>query len=625
MPCYMYKKLLVLVLLVSSIYTLYAHAPGDSILANLQKTHPRLIATSSDFERIAREKETDAYVKEAFQKIYKNGEDIINEPVSEFVIPDGLRLLATSRRVLSRISTLAFLYQTTKEKRFADRAWAELYAASRFPNWNPKHFLDIGEMTYAFALGYDWLYDYWNSDQKRIIKSAIMEKGLSRALLAYEGLAVPGESWWTDVPHNWNQVCNGGIGVGALAIADEEPALATAILKNVLQKLPLAMKHFAPDGAWNEGPGYWSYATMYNVAIIASLKSALGTDFGLSDIEGFSKTGLFPIYNTSPIKKSFNYADGEDGPIASAQLFWFAQQFDEPAVARYVYSFKPASPFALLWYNPKLITTNKELSPDVYFRASEVATLRSKWNDSLATFVAFKAGDNKANHSHLDVGSFILDALGERWIFDLGADNYNIPGYFSTGAHGQRWTYYRTRAEGHNTLVINPGKQPDQDPLASTKMIDFKSNPKSGYAIMNLTPAYATQATSVKRGIALSENRKDVIIEDEITNKQPADIYWFAHTKANIKLSKDGRSTTLSQNGKNYVATVVSPANAKFTVMPAQPLSTSPNPKENNPNNGVQKLCIHLPAANQSRIVVIFHPEKSSTKTSFSQPLENWK
>lgn len=625
MAYHIYKKTFVLFLFISSIYTGYAHAPADSILANLQKTHPRLIATSSDFNRIAKEKETDAYVKEAFQKIYKNGEDIINEPVSEFVIPDGLRLLATSRRVVNRVSTLAFLYQITKEKRFADRAWKELYAASQFPNWNPKHFLDVGEMTYAFALGYDWLYDYWNSDQKRIIKSAIIEKGLSRALMAYEGLAVNGESWWTDVPHNWNQVCNGGIGVGALAIADEEPALATAILKNVLQKLPLAMKHFAPDGAWNEGPGYWSYATMYNVAIIAALQSALNNDFGLSDIEGFSKTGLFPIYNNSPIHKSFNYADGGDGPIKSAQLFWFAQQFDQPAVAQYVYNYKPTDPFALLWYDSKLISSDKSLPLDAYFRESEVATLRSKWNDSLATFVAFKAGDNKANHSHLDVGSFILDALGERWIFDLGADNYNIPGYFSSGANGQRWTYYRTRAEGHNTVVINPGKQPNQDPRADTKITSFQSNPKSAFAIMNLTPAYAAQATSVKRGIALSENRKSVVIEDEINNKQPEDIYWFAHTKANIKLSKDGKSATLTQGGKNYMATVVSPANAVFTVMPAQPLPTSPNPKENNPNQGVQKLCIHLPEATQARIVVIFHPEKSSTKTSFSKPLENWK
>jgi hypothetical protein len=619
-----YRKIFFIFLLLGSI-NLSAQPSKDSILINLQKGHPRLIATDSDFGRVAKERETDPYVKEAFQKIYLEGEDIIKEPASTFVIPDGLRLLATSRRVVDRVSKLAFLYRVTKEKKFAERAWLELDAASQFPNWNPKHFLDVGEMTYAFALGYDWLLDYWNSDQKRIIKSAIIEKGLSRALLAYVKLANNNEQWWTDVPHNWNQVCNGGIGVGALAIADEEPALAAEVLENVLQKLPLAMKHFAPDGAWNEGPGYWSYATRYNVAIIASLQSALGTDFGLSDTKGFSTTGLFPIYNSSPIKKSFNYADGGDGPIAAPQLFWFAGRFNQPAIAQYVYDFKPANPFALLWYDAGLLTTKEELPADVYYRESEVVTLRSKWNDSLASFIAFKAGDNKANHSHLDVGSFILDALGERWIFDLGADNYNIPGYFNTGARGQRWTYYRTRAEGHNTLVIHPGKQPDQNPLAETKVINFKTNPESAFAIMDLTPAYATESNSVKRGIALDKKLQSVIIEDEIENKQPADVYWFAHTKANIQLSKNGKIATLTQNGKKYIATLLFPSDARFTVRPAQPLSTSPDPEENNPNKDIQKLSIHFQNTSQARIVVKFQPEKSSAKTLFDKPLKNWK
>jgi hypothetical protein len=59
--------------------------------------------------------------------------------------------------------------------------------------------------------------------------------------------------------------------------------------------------------------------------------------------------------------------------------------------------------------------------------------------------------------------------------------------------------------------------------------------------------------------------------------------------------------------------------------MPAQPLSTSPDPKENNSNKDIQKLSIHLQNASQARIVVMFHPEKSNVKTSFDKPLKNWK
>jgi hypothetical protein len=598
-------------------------APEDSILATLKKEHPRLIATTADFERIGREKKTDPYVKEAFEKIYESGNKILTEPVSRFATPDGLRLPAAGR-VASRITTLAFLYRLTKEKKFAERAWQELDAASQFPNWNPKHFLDVATMTYGFALGYDWLFDCWNDDQKRIIKSAIIEKGLSRALLAYEKLAIRNEGWWTDVPHNWNQVCNGGIGIGALAIADEEPALASRILKEILQRLPIAMKHFAPDGAWNEGPGYWSYATRYNVAVIAALKSALGTDFGLSSMEGFSKTGLFPVYNSSPINKSFNYADGGEGSTAAAQMFLFAREFNQPAVATYLYKFKPADPLALVWYDPELVNDKEQFSPDIYFREAEVVTMRSRWNDSLATFVACKAGSNRANHSHLDLGSFVLDALGERWILDLGADNYNIPAYFNSGAHGRRWTYYRTRAEGHNTLVIDPGNGPDQDPLASAKVTDFKSKPEEAYAVMDITPAYAANASSVKRGIALTDHRRSVVVSDEIINKNPAAVYWFAHTRAAITLSRNKKSAVLSQHGKKYIATIVAPANAVFTVMEARPLPGSPQPTENNPNKGVQKLSIQLGPTAKTNIIVVFHGEKGKVKTERTKAVAAW-
>lgn len=604
---------------------LKAAAPEDSILGSLRKEHPRLMATDDDFKRIARERETDDYVRTAFQQVYEEGVKILSLPPSKYEVPDGLRLLSTSRRVVDRISTLGFLYRITKEERFAARAWQELEAASRFPDWNPRHFLDVAEMTCGFALGYDWLFDYWNADQKQVIKSAIMEKGLARALLAYEGLATRDKGWWINVPHNWNQVCNGGIGVGALAIADEEPKLSGAILKHVLANLPAAMHHFAPDGAWNEGPGYWNYATRYNVAIIASLRSALGSDFGLCAIEGFSKTGLFPLYLNSPISRSFNYADGGDEGIKGAQLFWFAKTFGQPAVAEYLFKYKPADPYALIWYDAALSGTTANLPPDAYFRDAEVVSMRSRWNDPSAVFVAFKAGDNKANHSHLDLGSFVLDALGERWILDPGRDNYNAPGYFNAGKGGRRWNYYRNRAEGHNTLVIRPGAEADQDPLAATKVMDFSSGEDAAYGIMDLSAAYADAASAVKRGIALIRKQSAVVVQDHIINRSPADVYWFAHTRATLKPAADKRSVVLSQHGKQYVATLLSPAKARFEIMPAAPLPGSPHPAQNNPNEGIQKLSIHIPAVSEARVVVVFHPVGSAARSAYEKPLEEWK
>jgi hypothetical protein len=598
----------------------------DNLLATLKKEHPRLHAGSADFAALKQRIASDETLKKWYDGVKSDGERILGQEPSIYVIPDGLRLLGTSRRVLDRITTLGFLYQIEGDSKYAERAWKELEAASKFPDWNPKHFLDVGEMTNAFALGYDWMYSFWNVDQKNIIRSAIIEKGLGRALLAYQGIAIQDHSWWVRAEHNWNQVCHGGIGIGALAIADEQPKLSEYILRQVIKYLPYAMVHFGPDGAWNEGPGYWGYATMYNIAILDALETCLGTDFGLSKIDGFSKTVLFPQYLTGPFNRSFNYADGGEGAAGGSQLFWLAAKYNQPLAAQYQKQLiRNADPFDILWYRADLIKSAVAAPPlAVYYRASEVATMRGAWNDKKTWFVGFKAGDNEANHSHLDIGSFVLDAYGKRFILDMGADNYNAPGYFNTGRNGGRWNYYRMRAESHNIFVLNPGTKADQDPEASAKIIKFDTKGTTAFAIADLTPAYAANAKNAVRGIALAGGNT-VVIQDEIKTENPSKLWWFLHTRAQVVVAGSGRSATLTIDSAKVVAEIVSPSKAKFTVMNAVPLETSPK-AENNKNEGIRKLSISLDNITDERIVVVIRPVKgkSSAASAFYKPLKDW-
>lgn len=599
----------------------------DSILQNLYKPHPRLLAHSEDFERLKNALKADETLKTWDAKLIEEGDKIVQEPVSKYEIPDGLRLLSTSREVVQRVYTLAMLYRLHEDKKYAERAWSELDAASKFPDWNPKHFLDVGEMTHAFAIGYDWLFDYWVKERREILKSAIMEKGLSRAMLAYQDLAKPSDAWWPKESHNWNQVCNGGIGIGALAIADEEPKYAEFILKNVILNLPIAMKTFAPDGASIEGPGYWSYATQYNVMILAALESSLKTDFGLGKIEGFAKTAVYPAYLSGPFFKSFNYADGSDSPAQGSQLFWLASKYNQPFAAIYQKQLvKKPHALDLLWYQPQLLNSNTTLPPKgAYYRHAEVVSMRSEWNNSNAFFVGFKAGDNKANHSNLDLGSFVLDALGKRWVVDLGADNYNLPGYFETKPTGKRWTYYRMRAEGHNTLVINPDKNADQDPLAETKISGFKNAGNTSFAIADLTPAYIKNAEKFRRGVALARG-KTVVIQDEVKTKNPATVYWFIHTPAKININGSGKNALLTIEDKKLEARIISPANAAFSILPAVPLASSPHPEGISKNDGIQRLSIKLEGVKEERIIVEFtEAGKAGFGKKFYERLNNWK
>ncbi|MBI2929088.1 MAG: heparinase II/III family protein [Verrucomicrobia bacterium] len=596
--------------------------PAADILAKLRKEHPRLLATTPGFDYVRAQVKTEPNRRRWHQQLTERAQRILDQPPSKYEIPDGLRLLSTSRRVLDRVQTLALLYRLAGDKRFVERAWKELEAAANFPDWNPRHFLDAAEMTHAFAIGYDWLYEAWTAEQRATLRAAMIEKGLKPALASYRGTGSYG--WWTKSHHNWNQVCNGGIGIGALAIGDEEPALAGEILEAALKSIQLAMAEFAPDGAWSEGPGYWNYATSYNVVFLGALERALGTDFGLSGLPSFADTGLFPIYITGPLGRTFNYADGSDGTIRAPQMFWLANTFERPAYMRYQRAIASAQPLDLLWYNPRLDPASAEpLPPDKYFRSAEVVTMRSAWDDRDALFVGFKAGDNKANHSNLDLGTFVLDALGVRWAVDLGADNYNLPGYFG----GQRWTYYRMRAESHNTLVLNPAAEPDQDPKAAAKIARFDSKPDRAFAITDLTSAYAKHAKKVTRGLALL-NRNGVLMQDEVEAEKPADVWWFLHTLAQVTVSDDGTTATLVQGEKKLSARLLSPAKAKFTVMDAQPLASSPKPDGQNKNEGVRKLAVHLEGVSDLRLAVVLTPvregEVAASTRAEVKPLAEW-
>ena len=593
--------------------------PATNILARLHRSHPRLLANSEGFadlkSRVAAEPQLQAWHKQ----LRSEAEDILTAVPSRYEIPDGLRLLATSRRVLNRVYTLALLYRLDGERRFAARAWQELEAAAKFPDWNTRHFLDTAEMTHAFAIGYDWLYEVWTTEQRATLERAMMDKGLTPALDLYRK-----QRYWTRMKHNWNQVCNGGIGMGALALAEVQPQAAGEILHSALESIQLAMAEFAPDGAWKEGPGYWNYATSYNVTFLAALQTALGTDFGLSQMPAFADTGLFPIYLTGPLGRTFNYADGGDHSIRAPQMFWLARQFHQPAFAWYGRQNAAPTALDLLWFDsagtgPKSLG----LPLNKYFRGAEVCVLRSAWENPQALFVGFKAGDNKANHSHLDVGSFVFDALGARWAMDLGADNYNLPGYFGS----QRYDYYRLRAEGQNTLVINPGPRPDQDPAAATRIIRFESAPNRAFAIADLTPAYKKHARKVWRGLALVD-RRYLLVHDEIESEKPSEVWWFMHTPASVSIGPDGASANLKQAAAQLSAHIIWPKEAKFQILEPQPLATSPHPENQAKNEGIRKLAIHLSGITNTRLVVLLLPiskdNPESNQTLNDQPLSKW-
>ena len=212
--------------------TLPPAATRETVLTTLRLSHPRLMLLADDEARIRRALTSDVSARSFRDALLRNGSRVITQPTPERVLI-GPRLLTVSRTVLDRVMTLALLYRLDGDRRWVARAREELLAAAAFTDWNPPHFLDVAEMSHAFAIGYDWLYDALTPDDRTTIRRALVEKGLRPAEEEYTNRA-----GWTRATHNWNLVCNGAVIMSALAIADEEPGLAGTLVAQALAPCP---------------------------------------------------------------------------------------------------------------------------------------------------------------------------------------------------------------------------------------------------------------------------------------------------------------------------------------------------------------------------------------------------
>lgn len=573
--------------------------PGsDDILKTLRLGHPRLLATAEDFVAIKISIANDPLMKQWHERLIKQAQSLENQSAIVMTIKtNGSRsVLHGTGQLRNRMYLLGMLYQLHKEQKYADLAWRDMQVAIDTPDWNPRHFLGVAETSRALAIGYDWLYDALTPAQRKAIEDAILEKAFKYALASYRGQYIHG--WWPAVNDNWNQVCNGGMGMAALAIADSHPKEAGEILTNVVRLLPIAMHEYAPDGAWPEGIAYWGYGGDYNVQIIASLQTALNTDFGLADMPGYNNTAWFPILLTGPTGLAFNYGDSPAVTRSnSPAMLWFAKRFNQPYFATHYLPSARGDVLDMLWYDATLLTPEAQknappLPKDHQFGKVDVFTFTNDMNDPSATWLAFKAGNNGFNHSHLDLGSFVLDALGERWAVDLGSDSYELPTYF----HTKRWTYFRTRAESHNTLQISPSDKPGQDVKASAKVVDFKvdDDGQSAGATLDLTAAYRKQRPAPDRvSRHFVRHGKQVLINDYVDYNQDAatakiSMQWQMYSPAVIALN--GREAILSIKDARLLVRITTPAEATFESAAALPLEGSPNPPSQNLNKGIQRL-----------------------------------
>lgn len=555
--------------------------------SELAGVHPRIQFTQEDFDRMAALSETDYWMKIWKDRLLNTCENYLKSPLKVYQLYDGLRL-GKQREMAKMIHALAVAYNLTKDQRYFDRAYAELENfAVNFPDWNPGHHLDVCECMAAYAVGYDWLYNYMTDEQRKVLEDGMYRNGFYDSWLAFQSTGSKMGSAY-NATNNHGNVDNSGALMAAMAFIDAMPEVSAYIGANALRGAELTMYKWAPEGVWYEGAGYWELTMQFTAKWLDTLTTIWPQTAGLGmhNLEGMNKAALAELQSQTPLGV-YNFADAMPQKVYVPEMLYLANAYELPGVYKACidaidgkWADDEDLGLAMMLYEPEMYESETPLELDYLLGRIDTVMMRNSWDVDEPSVVGIHGGHMESGHDQLDTGSFIYENGGVRWSMDMGMGEYNSKGYWDWGVGGERWKHYRSRAEAHSTIFTSPSEKEDHNVKNSGVLTVHTLKPRGGIASIDMTDTLY-DVSSATRGFAFTDNRQSLVIRDELKLTKSTDVIWSMITEAECEIIEGENKAILSQKGKQLEVTWTSsvPVTAEYAI--AQALPTSPEQTDN--------------------------------------------
>ncbi len=451
---------------------------------------------------------------------------------------------------------LAFSHALLNHQEPARAAIRLLLKAAEMPSWHDGHRKDrrfpwrsglkTSAMSMSVATAYDWTYEAMTPEERNIVRTALIEKGILPLLSDW---CLPGARIHAldSMGHNWWAVCLSGAGVGALAVLDEEPR-ARGWVRDVSRSLREWFRYegnallnkvpnFGPDGGFYESLNYVDYSLRTFLRYAEALQHVTGEDLmsGNEVIQGAGDFLLYPAYQTSDDFLSVNFGDSSSTFVPSspvllnlarrtenAHLFWYWNE---------AYNGKVKNIFDFLWYPRNLQPVPPSDLPHTrLFEGIDWAVLRDGWTPN-GTLFALTCGDFW-NHAHADAGSFLLYSRGKPLIIDSGSCSYSQPEYVQ----------YYCQSEAHNVVLWNDRGQPPRDCYLGSKfrgeIRHWLSTPEYTYLCADATGPYASIFLRNYRHVIAYDGLYAIV--DDLLAHEPGRFSWLLHFdgESNVSYNK---------------------------------------------------------------------------------------
>ncbi len=509
----------------------------------------------------------------------------------------------------------AYAYQVTRDDRFAYLCYDYCEQLVYWKHWGPGHFLNAADTASAVANAYDWCYDAWVrlGLDVNAIADGVYYHGALQGYLVTIGQPDPhgraggnGSTYWSMV-NNWNAVCTAGVAMAAMATMDytgltENSKVVAArhaakqfgganikdvntyvVASNFKTLIKYGLDIYAPDGSYEESVSYWSYGAGNLFLYSQILESTMGSHMGIMDTWGIDRTCRSILHMVSSDFIVFAYNDGSvRGGCSSGYFNYVAHAIDDDFLRivrrMHIEQFDVARSINdSLYYKNVDDLEDVELDLQYHHVGIHGYTMRSSW-DRGSIFAGLLGGDNDDGHGHIDAGQWVYYNKNIVYFEDIGPDGYNTYKYFSNN------NMYKTNPEGHNVIVLTSMQDKiDAGQLRESvsPVIRVFDNEYGSLATVDTTPAFGTAFLKAHRGIMLTNDRKTVIIQDEIMPNGSQTFWWLAHfnnREVSCEIDEGGRTAYMTgrskADGKEYVLRVkmVSPIRRgiSFSVLSTQ-------------------------------------------------------
>ncbi|KAB7530108.1 DUF4962 domain-containing protein [Flagellimonas olearia] len=479
-------------------------------------------------------------------------------------------------RALGRIiEEGSFRYAFTGDREAGEKAKEALLKLCAFKKWNAAWMLErqfwtyypVGYTLLPVSYGYDLLHDLLTEEEQKMVREAIMEKGLK---LFHRDMVEMNRM--SSNLTNHIAVLVGGHGVAATAIYGDDPdnPYLEPYLSGIITKAKAFIDNtYYEDGSYGEPKsGYMNMATREIVLIMEAFERNFGIDWTEStNVKSFYK---YPLQATHPSGIMPDFGDGGHTFGGFSKLHsgsslnkkgsgwssipgftqdhaqYFVYRMGNPYLYPHVKSFWDEGKggyFGYLWYRDDIDPVSRNTLPSSKIFNAQGMVMRSGWDDA-STIISVRMGPH-SNHYHFDQGTFQINVNGERLLTD---PEYGKGGYYAN----LDYNLYNIQAIAHNVMLVDHDPESQKAAHYDNGIAAHRIWPRThGFAGEiadafegDLTSVYKDKLEKYNRTMLFNKSRAMFLLDQVKSKSTEGHVYdWLFHAPENSMDYKNNRVT----------------------------------------------------------------------------------